>query len=411
MMKVKSITMLGLGILLVSCVMTNQKFDGSTDISNALRNPQVQSINIDSLKNEGMINLSSVFKRVKTIILETNKDALIGNINSVQVFGDKIYILDSEKAKCIFVFNKSGKYLQRIGNVGKGPGEYVKPTDFTIDMKNKFIYILDNQSYRVLKYDLLSGKFISDIIIPDSRILISHIQYVDDKLFVDATSLVKGQESYLLQKIDISSGERGKKWLKNVEYNKNFTNLISFGNDVFYDKTQKSPKFVLSFMDTIVTVDKRGVMPYIAIKSKDLMTQKDLEEVEGTMITKINNIMRIPKISNINNFVTYNDLIFFECRKQGSPRYFIYNKNTKLIRYGFRLNNDLIYEKNDDSVLMVERFYTSSADGVYFIVNPYMISNFLDLAKKGKLVKNLDKRDQLMKLSIESNPVIFVYEK
>jgi hypothetical protein len=409
-MKRRLMTLPVLGLLLVSCVMTNQKFEAdNSDISFALKNPQTRIVNIDSLKNEGMINLSSVFKRVKTIILETNKDALIGDINSVQVFGDKIYILDKENAKSIFVFNKSGKFLQRIGKVGQGPGEYIYPTDFTIDTKNKFIYVLDNSAHKVLKFDLLTCKYINDIIIPDRSTMNFHIQYVDDKLYTDAFSLVKSQESYLLQEMDISSGERRKKWLKNIDYNKNFTDLILFGNDVFYDKTQKSPKFVLSFMDTIVTVDKKGVMTYMAIKSKDIMTQKDLDEVEGTMINKIKNIRKIPKIGNIDNFLTYNDLIFFECRKQSSPRYFICNKKTKLIRYGFGLNNDLIYEKNDEPALIVERFYTSNDDGVYSVVNPYTMSNFLNFVKKGKLAKNLDKRDQLMKLGADANPIIFIY--
>jgi len=111
-------------IFATSCVMTNQKSEeNDLDISSANKSDNTQSINIDSLKKEDNINLSSEFKKVKTIILETNKNSLIGSVNSIQVYGDKIFILDRDKSNGIFVFNKTGKFIQRIGNAGQGPGE------------------------------------------------------------------------------------------------------------------------------------------------------------------------------------------------------------------------------------------------------------------------------------------------
>lgn len=41
--------------------------------------------------------------------------------------------------------------------MGSGPGEYSKPTDFTIDTK-KEIYIFDYNQKKIFKYDIASGK-------------------------------------------------------------------------------------------------------------------------------------------------------------------------------------------------------------------------------------------------------------
>ena len=367
MMKVKSITMLGLGILLVSCVMSNQKFDESTDISSALRNPHMQSINIDSLNNETLINMTSVFKRVKTIILETNKNALISGVNSIQVYGDKIFILDKFKSKGIYVFNKTGKFIQRIGQVGQGPGEYVDPFDFTIDKKNKFIYVLDSRTQKILKYNFQTGKYIDDIKFADRRIMSFHIQWVGDKLYVDAFNSIKGVESYLIQELDFSTGERGKKWLKNVDYNKNSSDIAFLGHDVFYDKTQDSPKFIQSFMDTVVSVDKSGVIPYIAMKSKDLLKQKELDEMGGDISKKISDLMRMSKIYNINTYVTYKNSVYFECSMKNFMLCFLYNKDSKSTRFAHGLIDDLVYEKNNQHIGLYPQFYTSSNDGMYSV--------------------------------------------
>ena len=87
------------------------------------------TIDLDEEKVES-IPLTSIFKDVRTIILETREDCLIGRIESLQVFDERIYILDSRKAKSLFVFDMEGKFIQKIGSYGNGPGEYNEPLDF-----------------------------------------------------------------------------------------------------------------------------------------------------------------------------------------------------------------------------------------------------------------------------------------
>lgn len=69
-----------------------------------------------------------------------------------------IYALDSRTCQ-ILKFDKNGKYLQKIGRKGQGPGEFEDPRSFFID-SNKNIYVGDNR--RIHIFDK-SGKFIKSI--------------------------------------------------------------------------------------------------------------------------------------------------------------------------------------------------------------------------------------------------------
>jgi hypothetical protein len=354
-----------------------------------------------------MFKSSEVFKRVKTIILETNKNAMIsqGQVSSIQVYGNQIFILDSNKSKGLYVFNKDGRFIRKIGNAGQGSGEYVEAIDFTIDKKNKLIYILDSQNQNILKYNLATGTFISNIKLNDKNNKSYHIQCVGDKLYLDAYNKTKLETTFLIQEINLSTGEREKKWLPNSIYNCNVSNIpvLGGGCDVFWDKTQDSPKFSQIFMDTVITFNKKGVMPYLAIKSKDFVTESYLSTLGSSVVES--HYFGIPKTYYFQGFMTYKDIMYYYSWTHLPSGYgeFIYNKSTgKTIQ--LEPLDDFIYENRTGCL---PRFYTSSDDGFYSIRNA---EQFVKLMKESKLVKNLDKRDQLMKLDAKSNPVIFVYQ-
>ncbi len=54
----------------------------------------------------------------------------------------------------MLVFNNDGRFIQRIGNKGKGPGEYFSVNSFTADPENNLIYMLDaGPKAKVLVYN------------------------------------------------------------------------------------------------------------------------------------------------------------------------------------------------------------------------------------------------------------------
>lgn len=113
-----------------------------------IQNNNLITIEIDHKKNEPLL-LSSIVDSISFIKLETKNNEIISSPTKVQLFKNKIYILDRER-NSIFIFNKSGDYLQKIQNTGKGPGEYLQLVDFEIN--NQGIYLLDYPN-NIIHYD------------------------------------------------------------------------------------------------------------------------------------------------------------------------------------------------------------------------------------------------------------------
>lgn len=96
---------------------------------------------------------------VKYIFLD--QEYLIGRIGRVLFFNNKIYIHD-EMAGHLVVFSNEGKYLFHINNKGRGPMEYIKLTDFTIDGNKKVILIYDSYGHKILTFSIDKHKFVDE---------------------------------------------------------------------------------------------------------------------------------------------------------------------------------------------------------------------------------------------------------
>lgn len=73
------------------------------------------------------------FYHLKEVIpLETTDSSVMGDIMKVISAKDRIFVAPWN-GKGIFVFNREGKYLNRIDREGRGPGEYLKISDFMVE--------------------------------------------------------------------------------------------------------------------------------------------------------------------------------------------------------------------------------------------------------------------------------------
>ena len=210
------------------------------------------SIDLDRNK-ETSIPFSIYFKNPKTIILETNKECLIGLVNDFQVFDNRIYVLDILYTKSLYVFDMDGRFIRKIGCLGQGPGEYIFLEDFTIDTENRFIFLLDNGK-RVHKYDL-NGQYISTITPQITRANIKYIQYYKSKLYLSVEAYTVALSDNMLQESDLNG-----KILSNsipLKYDKGWGGRLSKGNSFFMSRLNDPPRYARLFMDYIVTVGKK----------------------------------------------------------------------------------------------------------------------------------------------------------
>ena len=107
----------------------------------------------------------ALIDKVTLFFPETTDKSIIGAVSKVIKTNDRVYVLDNQKSKALLVFNRSGKFLYTVGNVGKGPGEFVEPTDFEINEKEGQVYIYDQFQSVVNKYDL-GGRYLGNFKLP-----------------------------------------------------------------------------------------------------------------------------------------------------------------------------------------------------------------------------------------------------
>lgn len=69
-----------------------------------------------------IILLSEIASDVQYIPLETNDNCLIGGELNISISGNDIIAADHQ-TRSFYRFNNSGKYINKIGNQGQGPGE------------------------------------------------------------------------------------------------------------------------------------------------------------------------------------------------------------------------------------------------------------------------------------------------
>ena len=105
--------------------------------------------------------LSEVAEKLEIVPLEMTDESVLSDITEMQVTDHNIWI-DHGREFYIYRFSRSGKFLNKIGSIGQGPGEYTTYSTFLVDEDKKEVYIIANTN-GVLAYDF-EGNFKRKII-------------------------------------------------------------------------------------------------------------------------------------------------------------------------------------------------------------------------------------------------------
>ena len=106
--------------------------------------------------------LSEAAEKLEIVPLEMTDESVLSDITEMQVTDHNIWI-DHGREFYIYRFSRSGKFLNKIGSIGQGPGEYTTYSTFLVDEDKKEVYIFSTNN-GVLVYDFEGGfkKQISD---------------------------------------------------------------------------------------------------------------------------------------------------------------------------------------------------------------------------------------------------------
>ncbi|MDR3246669.1 MAG: 6-bladed beta-propeller [Prevotellaceae bacterium] len=386
--------------LFILCLYLNFSCDENKIINNAS-----YTIDINTIETEDTIKMSSIFKKVNTIILEDHEYAIIGMVSAVQIFDDHIFVLDTPISKKLFVFDKTGTFLRQIGSLGQGPGEYLGINDFCIDPKSREIYLLDDWSKKVYKYNSDNGKYISSLKLPVNDVTYRHIAYLDGHLYCSICYYLQKKSDNLLMKIDTKTGEY-KEYLSANEYNQGWNRRMATEWNFFAYRTEPF-KYIELYMNTIVAINNDSIYPYFTIKHKDWIKKENLLSDEKFNKYDINDILhdkKTGKANGIHNYFEWQDYIFFQYREGFNVATVFYNKNTGELHQYKHLRNDLLLNDGTE----VSKFLYANSKAAYDLMNSSFFPEDKPFSKLNFNL-NLDKREELTKLSTERF-VIFEYE-
>lgn len=103
------------------------------------KTPSVKTIDVQSVTGPELKNLSEIATDIQYIPLETHPKAFMKYINYLKAADDRFYINTVQELLC---FDRSGKFLYKLDQQGRGPNEYIYLSDYDIKPEKKQIIVL-----------------------------------------------------------------------------------------------------------------------------------------------------------------------------------------------------------------------------------------------------------------------------
>ncbi|WP_175552579.1 6-bladed beta-propeller [Tangfeifania diversioriginum] len=204
------------------------------------------------------LDFNELIDGIRLIPLETNEQCLIGEINKILAM-ENGYIIFDKRNKNIFQFNKKGKFLKRIGNIGNGPHEYTDPYDVSLDTLNKQIIIVDLTARKLVKFDY-DGDFVKTT---PMYFLFQHLEKYNNHVIYNLGGSYNTRNPSLDQHKLAITEENFDSIYRFMPYERNIKNSYSverplrkFGDDVFYYNY---------FTDTIWKINNVGLEAFCNI--------------------------------------------------------------------------------------------------------------------------------------------------
>lgn len=341
--------------------------------------------------NENSIDFSDLLEISEIVELETNNESLFGEIENIIFYKDKIVILDTWKTNSIYIFNKSGRFLNRINKIGAGPGEYSLIKGISIDTINNNVIALDFELKKLIYYDF-NGTFIKEVKLEIVSFALNPYsgEYIAFNLY--NVSQVPGNEYNLI--------------LKNVENDKQI-NLLPF-NDLYSNMTYGESRtfthynnklvFTPNFSKTIFLVENELAKPWLKMNFGNIWASDEFFKETDHPTELGNKIRKDNKVATTRTCVFQDHLII---------RYF-YKKAYRHYVYSIIKKEGLnIFEvKNTGDILKIP------------IETDYLSENMISTISSFELIKALEngeiadpKLTEIAKrTNLSNNPIIVKYK-
>lgn len=340
------------------------------------------------------LELSGLIEKQHFIRLETTTESLLGAINKVTV-SDSLIFIKSNGA--IFLFNSNGKFIRKIDKKGIGPNEYIRLSDFDVDIDKKELIIFDKEKKQLLSYDF-HGNFISTISLDFWAIKFKKISKEHIILFSGNETSGDGQN----YKFTLLSAQGSKQRFHVInEHKSGYLHVNTHQN--FYENKSKH-FFFEAFNDTVYLFDNDfKIKPeyHFSFAGKNI-PNVFFEKQYSNIMEFFQAYRKTDYAYGISLFMETDQHIFTVYYVGGQPCYAVYNKKSKeaqsfsTIQDDLSLNNVALPPLDDDFQL-----WTYGNDLIYFMEADW-------LAERKQKIHSVQLNELSTNLNINDNPVMVI---
>lgn len=346
-----------------------------------------------------------IFKETTIIPLETNENCLVSEITQMEVWDNKIFILDW-KLNSLLVFNTQGKYLNRIGRIGKGPGEYIRPRYFFINKKEALVKVFDAPTKKLMCFDY-------------GGILVKEIKLNNYLRAVGESK--SGYWGFCPNKGNVNVDNEQKKYVKFITFTPDGEVSIYVEGEKSIDQLNFSNTYISSALDGGVSFVEPFLPNIYSLKDEKITVKYNID-YSGYFPTE----QIIDKIEKMDRPLSSGEreLMGTLGMKYSSMFFRFYeNDDWVLLLTGFKEGTTLIYNKNNKKAFeFSKQFYLNNSWETYFPMCSALIGNAVYGQADYRTIKLLleenenisnKRRESLNKLlqgmSNDDNPLVIKY--
>lgn len=205
------------------------------------------------------ISLSQIAESIKYIPLD----------NQIQVSALYDVKIDEKYIYCatpqgILLYSKEGEFIRRIGNKGRGPGEYVNGNHIAINEDNMDIIVLDLN--RILIYSV-SGKLKRTILLDGLGSRFGDVEYNEGQIYLAKSFVVQTEQQWVsldtLGRVLTTKINPLKPFFTNFGFN---TRLFKFNSKIHYWN---------HYNDTIYEIGSEDIKPKYLFAEGDFRIPKE----------------------------------------------------------------------------------------------------------------------------------------
>ena len=332
---------------------------------------------------------SEFAEAVEMIPLEFTEESILGEIKKVVLSEDFIFVMERDNSAGIYTFDRNGKFLYRIGSRGQGPKELVDVADFSINEKDRLIYIFDGARTKVCVFSF-DNEFIKTI---PMDYYATNMEYQDGLFYLYRERASYGTPPYSLVIKDLEGNL--------VEKYYPMPKLPSIHECVFC-KRENDILFAQDMNDSVFVLSGGKLSPLYYIDYKDRsMAPEDRMDIKHDVRRSIDVLLEKRTIAGIQGVFEIHDKVFIKSINVIVPVLTIYDKVKKEVKTYQYWNDDFLFIGSGHPIGQYKDYLLllQDAEGIQ-----RSMDHFDNRIKEGVLTK--EKADELRKMIEEKLPGI-----